>query len=255
MTEEQQSPGAADPPGDTEGAGATKTGPENGTTSSPVEQAWSVSDIISHPTTQEYVKYVSIGYASIGLGVGIAVILFGMFAEPLFFDSDLSIQLAEGGENTDQFQQFIDTQYLTALGSFFLYALMAINVSLGTVVGGYIAKRLEEFRLSAIVGGLSSFVGTVVGLILAGSLVSTQISPPPEEFMTQLETIDPVTFLLLSGNPVLGYSFNFGNLIVSSILVGAGSALAAIGVSYLVVNMDEPPTEFDAMAGVTTEDR
>lgn len=205
----------------------------------------SVVDIAQHDVTKQYVKYVTGVYAVVGVAIGVVAILVASVADPVVFSEQILTEMADAeAEQAAQMQDFLEAQYATVFSSFLLSALIPLTVAMGAGVGGYVGSRFDVVRPAAVVSGLSSAVGTFVALIVGGILLSTQMEAPPDQEGSGASLFRGGEFMVLDGSPTFGYDLIFEHLLVTSVLVAVGAALAAVATVYVLNSVGTPPRSF-----------
>ncbi|WP_440766547.1 hypothetical protein [Natronorubrum sp. DTA7] len=119
----------------------------------------SITDLLTKPLTQAYVKAIVALYTLLGAGMGMLVIVAGIVDQEVFdYPGDRGVLLENGFE------------FLPAVGAPFIAAVLAL------FVGGYLAVRmLADDRQTMITAAAGVVVGTIVLWLLASILAVSQV--------------------------------------------------------------------------------
>jgi len=145
-------------------------------------------------------------YATVGLGIGLVIILLSEFGTYPF-------ELSTGGEMTTNEMDSLNEQFFSTVAMFTILISVVLAPILGGLTGYWAGSSIHDSNQAVIYGAIATFLGSFTFVLLVIFLSSTALTDEAA-LITQVEGVD------------------FGGVIINSIVVGVASAVAAAGSAY-----------------------
>ncbi len=153
-----------------------------------------------------YMKNAVLLYTTVGLGIGLVIILLSEFGTYPF-------ELTSAGEMTTSQMSDLNEQFYSTVAMFTILISVVLAPILGGLTGYWAGSSIPDSNQAVIYGAVATFLGSFVFVVLVIFLSSTALTEEAT-LIAQVEGVD------------------FGGVIVNSIVVGIASAVSAAGAAY-----------------------